>query len=161
MPNASAKCNLSSESAGVPADQPWIVRLPRINSVVDTSIESVEAPKTTNVPLHPKPFTSADVAFPLGAVRERCGLAPSRSPHRWPGSRPRKAQGVLDRRSRERQARGCRHIYHYPGYCRKISKAGRSRWRQASAAAIVNIVPAACKAADVKLSYVHVAIVVP
>ena len=35
-----ANRKVSSESVGVPADQPLMVRLPRINSVVDTSIGS-------------------------------------------------------------------------------------------------------------------------
>jgi len=44
MPTASANRGVSSESVGVPADQPLMVRLPRINSVGDTSIGSIEAP---------------------------------------------------------------------------------------------------------------------
>ena len=77
MPVASAKRNVSSESAGVPADQPLIVRLPRIKSVVDTSIGSADAPTTTNVPLVPKPPISDVIAFPLGAVA-RITRAPPR-----------------------------------------------------------------------------------
>src|ERR1019366_9776243 len=74
-PVSSAKCRVSSESAGVPVDQPCRLLLPLMSCIGVTSIGSKVAPTTMNLPFGPKPSTNSDIAFELGAVA-RITLAP-------------------------------------------------------------------------------------
>jgi len=66
---------VSSESVGIPDDQPWMRFRPKISWMGVVSIVSGAAPTTSNTPLGPRPPSSGDMDFPLGAVA-RIALAP-------------------------------------------------------------------------------------
>src|SRR5437899_746737 len=76
-PVNSAKRSVSSESVGIPDDQPWMFFLPWMSWIGETSIGSGAAPTTTMAPLSPRPSISEDIAFELGAVARMARAPPS------------------------------------------------------------------------------------